>query len=245
MAKILIVEDDGSLSEIYSIRLQADGHQVMTAADGEEGLAMAIREKPDLILSDVMMPRVSGFDMIDILKSTPNTQNIKIIVMTALSGDEQRDRGTSLGADGYLVKSQVGIEDVIALVNKVLAAPVASAPAAPSAEVAAPASAPEAAPAAASVAEAPSVPEAAAAAETAASEAVAPTVTPTPAPESVAPPEVTPNEPSAPAAPAVEYVLGTSSGVFAARSRRYDCGGAGHDRVRGDGAGGDSGGAIL
>jgi len=120
MAKVLIVEDDTSLSEIYQIRLQAEGFDVITAMDGEEGLAVAIREKPDLILSDVMMPRVSGFDMLDILKSTPNTQHIKIIMMTALSSEDQRERGTGLGADAYLVKSQVGIEDVVTAVKKLL-----------------------------------------------------------------------------------------------------------------------------
>jgi len=121
MAKVLIVEDDTSLSEIYQVRLQAEGFDVLTAMDGEEGLAVAIREKPDLIVSDVMMPRVSGFDMLDILKSTPNTQGIKIIMMTALSSEDQKERGAGLGADAYLVKSQVGIEDVVETVKKVLA----------------------------------------------------------------------------------------------------------------------------
>jgi DNA-binding response OmpR family regulator len=120
MAKIMLVEDDRSLSEIYAIRLQAEGYQVVSAGDGEEALAMAVRERPDLIISDVMMPRISGFDMLDILRSTPETKNIKVIVMTALSSDEQRKRGEALGADRYLVKSQVGIEDVVNAVKEVL-----------------------------------------------------------------------------------------------------------------------------
>lgn len=120
MAKIMVVEDDTSLREIYSIRLTAEGYEVVSAGDGEEALAIAVREHPDLILSDVMMPKISGFDMLDILRSTPETQNIKIIVMTALSSEDQRKRGESLGADRYLVKSQVGIEDVINVVHEVL-----------------------------------------------------------------------------------------------------------------------------
>ena len=120
MPKIMVVEDDQSLREIYSIRLTAEGYDIVSAGDGEEALAVAVKEKPDLVLSDVMMPKISGFDMLDILRSTPETKNIKVIMMTALSSDDQRKRGESLGADKYLVKSQVGIEDVIAAVKEVL-----------------------------------------------------------------------------------------------------------------------------
>lgn len=120
MAKILLVEDDKALREIYGVRLLAEGYDIVSASDGEEAIVMAKKEQPDLILSDVMMPRVSGFDMLDILKSTPETQNVKVIIMTALSSDEQREKGESLGADLYLVKSQVGIEDVVRSVKEVL-----------------------------------------------------------------------------------------------------------------------------
>lgn len=120
MTKIMLVEDDNSLREIYSIRLTAEGYTIVSANDGEEALAVAVRERPDLIISDVMMPKISGFDMLDILRSTPETKDIRIIMMTALSSDEQRERGESLGADRYLVKSQVGIEDVVNVVHDVL-----------------------------------------------------------------------------------------------------------------------------
>ena len=120
MAKILLVEDDQSLREIYGIRLTAEGYEIVTAGDGEEALAAAVREKPDLIISDVMMPKISGFDMLDILRSTPETKDIKVIMMTALSSDDQRERGERLGADRFLVKSQVGIEDVVNAVHEVL-----------------------------------------------------------------------------------------------------------------------------
>ena len=120
MPKIMLVEDDKSLREIYSIRLVAEGYNIVSAGDGEEGLAMAVKERPDLIIADVMMPKISGFDMLDILRSTPETANIKVIMMTALSSEDQRERGENLGADRYLVKSQVGIEDVINTVHEVL-----------------------------------------------------------------------------------------------------------------------------
>ncbi len=136
MAKILLVEDDKSLREIYGVRLQAEGYTIVSAGDGEEALATAIKERPDLIISDVMMPKISGFDMLDILRSTSETKGVKVIMMTALSSDDQRARGESLGADRYLVKSQVGIEDVVRTVHDVLgdgpagaAAPAAPAPA--------------------------------------------------------------------------------------------------------------------
>ena len=120
MTRIMLVEDDKSLREIYSIRLVAEGYDIISAGDGEEALALAVQYKPELIIADVMMPKISGFDMLDILRSQPETSKIKVIMMTALSSDDQRRRGESLGAERYLVKSQVGIEDVIMTVHEVL-----------------------------------------------------------------------------------------------------------------------------
>ena len=119
-----------------SIRLTAEGYEIVSAGDGEEALALAVKERPDLILSDVMMPKISGFDMLDILRQTPETKAIKVIMMTALSSEDQRKRGEGLGADKYLVKSQVGIEDVIAAVHEVLDGKTAGASASPMQEVA-------------------------------------------------------------------------------------------------------------
>lgn len=177
MAKILLVEDDKSLREIYGVRLLAEGYDIVSAGDGEEALAMAIKERPQLIVSDVMMPKISGFDMLDILRSTTETKEIKVIMMTALSSEDQRLRGEQLGADRYLVKSQVGIEDVVRTVHEVLgdsltipqnpfgsntpsavprpAAPVASRPETVVAPAPAPASAPMPQPAPAPVAQQP------------------------------------------------------------------------------------------
>ena len=131
MTKILLVEDDKSLREIYGVRLLAEGYDIVSAGDGEEALAMAIKERPSLIVSDVMMPKISGFDMLDILRSTTETRDIKVIMMTALSSEDQRQRGERLGADRYLVKSQVGIEDVVRTVHEVLSDLPNSAPTTP------------------------------------------------------------------------------------------------------------------
>ena len=133
MAKIMLVEDDTNLLEIYGARLLAEGYEVVSAKDGEEALAMAVKEKPDLIISDIMMPKISGFDMLDILRSTPETKNAKVIMMTALNQAEDKERADKLGADRYLVKSQVTLEDVAQAAKEALGeaapAPAAAVPA--------------------------------------------------------------------------------------------------------------------
>jgi DNA-binding response OmpR family regulator len=111
--RILLVEDDDALANVYLMRLQAEGFETRRVANGEEALAAAISYKPDLVVLDVMMPKVSGFDVLDILRNTPETANLKVIMLTALSQDSDKERADSLGADDYLVKSQVVIADVI------------------------------------------------------------------------------------------------------------------------------------
>src|SRR6201986_4843657 len=111
--KILLVEDDDALANVYIMRLKAEGFDVMRVANGEDALAAAKEHKPDLVLLDAMMPKVSGFDVLDILRNTPETANLKIIMLTALSQDTDKERAESLGVDDYLVKSQVVIADVI------------------------------------------------------------------------------------------------------------------------------------
>jgi DNA-binding response OmpR family regulator len=111
--RILFVEDDDALAGVYLVRLQAEGFEVKRVANGEDALATAISYRPDLVLLDVMMPKVSGFDVLDILRNTPETANLKIIMLTALSQDSDRKRAEALGVDEYLVKSQVVITDVI------------------------------------------------------------------------------------------------------------------------------------
>jgi CheY-like chemotaxis protein len=113
MPKILLVEDDNNLREIYEARLQAEGYQIVSAKDGEEALVVAKAERPDLIISDVMMPKISGFEMLDILRNTPELRETKIIMLTALGQAQDQTRASNLGADLYLVKSQVTLEDIV------------------------------------------------------------------------------------------------------------------------------------
>lgn len=113
LKRILLVEDDDSLANVYLARLQAENFDVRRVSNGEEALAAALSYKPDIALLDVMMPKVSGFDVLDIMRNTPETANLKIIMLTALSQDSDVERAKQLGVDEYLVKSQVVIADVV------------------------------------------------------------------------------------------------------------------------------------
>ena len=111
--KILLVEDDEVLASVYRARLELEGFDIREVHNGEEALTATLEYHPDLILLDAMMPKISGFDVLDILRNTPETMNIRVIMLTALSQDKDRQRAESLGVDDYLVKSQVVIGDVI------------------------------------------------------------------------------------------------------------------------------------
>lgn len=111
--KILLVEDDDALASVYSARLEAEGFNIQRVPNGEAALATALEFRPDLILLDAMMPKVSGFDVLDILRNTPETTNMRIIMLTALSQESDLQRAKALGVDEYLVKSQVVIADVV------------------------------------------------------------------------------------------------------------------------------------
>lgn len=111
--KILLVEDDDSLAGVYKTRLEMEGFDVLHVANGEAALSNAISFRPDLIVLDVMMPKINGFDVLDILRNTTETATIRVIMLTALSQAKDRERAQSLGVDDYLVKSQVVINDVV------------------------------------------------------------------------------------------------------------------------------------
>lgn len=111
--KILLVEDDEALAKVYKSRLELEGFATREVNNGEDALSAAMEFKPDLILLDAMMPKISGFDVLDILRNTPETADIRVIMLTALSQPKDKERAESLGVDDYLVKSQVVIGDVV------------------------------------------------------------------------------------------------------------------------------------
>lgn len=119
--KVLLVEDDEGLAQVYTTRLEVEGFEVKRVPNGEDALATAIEFKPDLILLDVMMPKVNGFDVLDIIRHTPETLNVKIIMLTALSQEADKKKALDMGADDYLVKSQVVIADVVERIKTHLA----------------------------------------------------------------------------------------------------------------------------
>ncbi len=111
--KILLVEDDEALAAVYKSRLEIEGFETQAVYNGEQALSAAVEFRPDLILLDAMMPKISGFDVLDILRNTPETAQTRVIMLTALSQPKDKERAQHLGVDDYLVKSQVVIGDVI------------------------------------------------------------------------------------------------------------------------------------
>ena len=101
--KVLLVEDDDNLASVYSTRLTSEGYVVRRVADGEHALSTALDFHPDLILLDLMMPALSGFDVLDILRNTPESSDIKIVILTARGQSGDVDRAKKLGADDYLI----------------------------------------------------------------------------------------------------------------------------------------------
>lgn len=103
-ARILIVDDDRQNRDVLQVMLNPEGYQVLTAATGEEALAMAAAQLPDVILLDVMMPTMNGYQVATKLKSTPATERIPIILVTALDNRDARMLGMSAGVDRFLTK---------------------------------------------------------------------------------------------------------------------------------------------
>lgn len=113
MSKILVVEDESSLQKAMIDVLKINGYEAVGANDGEEGLNMAKSEKPDLILLDVIMPKMNGFDVLKALKADAETKPIPVIILTNLESSGDIERALSLGAMTYLVKTNYELDDVI------------------------------------------------------------------------------------------------------------------------------------
>lgn len=120
-ACILVGEDDAFLSKVYKTRLTKEGFTVFHAVNGEELLKLAREKKPDLILSDLIMPVKDGFETLKELKADPELKDIKVIILSNLSQDEDKKRVLDLGAVEYVVKANVSFGDVLAIVRKHLA----------------------------------------------------------------------------------------------------------------------------
>ena len=119
--KILIVEDDNFLVEMYTTKFELEGFQVVSAEDGETGLAAAKKEMPSIILLDILMPKMDGFATLEALKKDSSTKNIPVILLTNLGQKEDIKRGFELGAAGYLIKAHFMPSEVVEKIKKILA----------------------------------------------------------------------------------------------------------------------------
>ena len=115
--KILAIEDDTFLLSLLSGKLAESGYKVITASTGADGLAKARIEHPDIVLLDVMLPDLSGFDVLEQLKTDGSTQMIPVILLSNLGGRDEIDRGKALGATSYLIKANI-VPDELAEVIK-------------------------------------------------------------------------------------------------------------------------------
>src|SRR5687768_10149664 len=102
--RILVVDDDAWILRMVTTVLEKRGYDIQVAKDGEEGLERAQRDRPDLIITDVMMPKLDGWALVKKLRSTPELAFVPVIFLTALGSEEDRIRGFRLGADDYLAK---------------------------------------------------------------------------------------------------------------------------------------------
>jgi two-component system, OmpR family, response regulator MtrA len=101
---VLVVDDEQDILDLVRFRLEHDGYRVITASDGEAGLSLARAERPDLCVLDVMMPKLSGLEVLAQLRDDPSTAAIRVILLTARGQDADVDRGFELGAHDYVTK---------------------------------------------------------------------------------------------------------------------------------------------
>ena len=118
--KILIVEDEPYLSEMYKLKFEHEGYQVFIAEDGEIGLVLAKSKQPDLILLDLVMPKLDGYQTLKKLKKGANTKNIPVYILSNLGQRDEIKRGLDDGADGYLIKANVTPSQLADRVNKLI-----------------------------------------------------------------------------------------------------------------------------
>jgi len=118
--KIMVVDDDQRLVNLYEATLKSQGYRVTTAINGEQALDRTLKEKPDLILLDIMMPKLHGLNVLDILKATPEVADTKVIILTALSDENMKSKALELGANDYVLKSETNMGDLLNRIGKAL-----------------------------------------------------------------------------------------------------------------------------
>lgn len=120
MTKILLVEDDSFISELYSAKFTKNGYGMEIAQNGEEALEILKKDKPDVILLDIVMPKVDGFEFLEQIKKDESLASIPVIILTNLSDEQNINRAMSLGANSYIIKSHFTPAEVVRRVEEVL-----------------------------------------------------------------------------------------------------------------------------
>ncbi len=120
MKTILFIEDESALHKTFGDLLTKEGYEMISALDGEAGLRLAKTKKPDLILLDLILPKMDGFEVLKELKADSGTKEIPVIVLTNLEEIADIDKAIELGASTYLVKAQYSLEEVLEKIKKVL-----------------------------------------------------------------------------------------------------------------------------
>ncbi|MDD2807452.1 MAG: response regulator [Patescibacteria group bacterium] len=118
--KILLVEDDEFLAELYATKLNMEGFEVFLAVDGEKGLKLAKEKMPDLVLLDIILPKMDGFEVLGKMKIDPETKNIPVILLTNLSQKDEVKKGLELGAKDYLIKAHFMPSEVVKKIKQTL-----------------------------------------------------------------------------------------------------------------------------
>jgi two-component system alkaline phosphatase synthesis response regulator PhoP len=116
--KIAIIEDDVAISQMYRMKFEAEGYEVETAENGKLGLALALQMKPDIILLDLMMPEMSGEEMLKKLRETPEGKDTKVIILTNMGEQEAPASLTDLGVEAFIVKADMTPRQVAELVKE-------------------------------------------------------------------------------------------------------------------------------
>jgi len=119
--KILLVEDDTFLVEMYTTKFELEGFDVVTAEDGARGLELAGKENPDIILLDILMPKMDGFEVLDELKKNAKTKDIPVVLLTNLGQKDDVKKGFEKGAVGYLIKAHFMPSEVVDKIKSILA----------------------------------------------------------------------------------------------------------------------------
>lgn len=118
--KVLLVEDDATLIDMYSLKFKEEGYNLLVADNGEAGLALALKEVPDVILLDIMMPKMDGFAVLAEIKKNANTKNIPVLMLSNLGQTADVEKGEKMGAKDYIVKASMTPTQVVEKVKSYL-----------------------------------------------------------------------------------------------------------------------------